>query len=105
MDAVPLDAMRVAGTAAVSCVVEIKVVASGLPFQVTVLAAVKPVPLTVRVNAGPPGETVEGEMLVRVSVEGLVMLKGSEAGCGCPVTLTPAVPAVVSNAAGTDAVS
>ena len=34
-EAVPTDAMRVAGTAAVSCVVETKAVTSGLPFQVT----------------------------------------------------------------------
>ena len=64
---------------------------------------VNPEPATVRVKAGPPDETVDGEMLV--SVTELEMVKGSDAGCGCPVTLTEAIPTVASSGAGTSAVS
>ena len=102
---VPGAAIRAAGTAAVSCVADKKVVASRLPFQVTVVVPRNPVPFAVRVKAGPPAATLDGEMPVRVSVWEFVMVKGSDAGCGDPVTLTAAVPAVVSSAAGATAVS
>ena len=95
--------MRAAGTAAVSCVADTKVVVSRLPFQVTVVVPINPVPFAVRVKAGPPAATLDGEMLVSVSE--LVIVKGSDAGCGDPVTLTAAVPAIVSSVAGTTAVS
>jgi len=63
-----------------SCVADTKVVASGLPFHVTEVALVNPVPFNVRVKAGPLTETVEGEMLVNVRVVELEMVKGSDAG-------------------------
>lgn len=103
MVAVPADAIRFAGTAAVSWVEETKVVASELPFQVMAVVLVNPVPFAVSVNAAPPAVTFAGEMLV--SVSGARMVKGREAGCGEPVTLTAAVPVVVSRLAGTCAVS
>ena len=102
---VAADEMRAAGTAAVSCVAETKVVASGFPFHVTVVALLNPVPFNVSVNAGPPAATVEGETLVSVNDCPFDIVKGSDAGCGCPVTLTAAVPAATSNVAGTSAVS
>lgn len=95
--------MRAAGTAAMSCVDETKVVASGAPFQVTAVEATNPVPLAVRVNVGPPAATLEGEMLVSISEFEIV--KGSDAGRGDPVTLTAAVSAAVSRFTGTEAVS
>ena len=48
----PTDAMSVAPIDARNCVLLTKVVARGAPFQRTTLAATKPVPLTVSVNAG-----------------------------------------------------
>src|SRR5262249_33639531 len=67
MEAVPAFAMRLAGTWAINCVLEIKVVLRGLPLKVTVNAGVNPVPFAVRVNEGPPGATLAGEIDVRVT--------------------------------------
>ena len=54
IEAVPALAMSEAGTVAVSCVAEINVVVSGLPFQFTVEPETKLVPFTVSINCGPP---------------------------------------------------
>ena len=61
--AVPAEAMSAAGTAAVSCPALTKVVVRALPFQVTDVAPVKPAPLTVKVNPGPPATALVGEIL------------------------------------------
>ena len=77
-EAVPVDAMSGAGTAAVSCPALTKVVTRPLPFQVTCVALVKPAPLIVRVNAGPPTVVLCGEMLlIDIAV---VMVKVTGAG-------------------------
>ena len=104
-EAVPVEAMRVAGTAAVSCPALTKVVTSGLPFQVTWLPLVKLVPLTVSVNAAVPATAEFGERLVRVT--GGLMVKITAGGEVCPesTTVTDAVPADAISAAGTAAVS
>jgi len=62
IEAVPALAMRTAGTVAVSCVEETKVVVSAVPFQFTVEPETKFVPFTVNVNCGPPGVTQVGSM-------------------------------------------
>jgi hypothetical protein len=53
-------AMSVARIAAVNCELLVKVVVRGLPFQSTTDPATKPVPVTVRLNAAPPGAAAEG---------------------------------------------
>ena len=97
--------IRAAGTAAVSCPALTKVVTSGLPFQVTWLPLVKPVPLTVRVNGEVPATAEFGDRLV--SVAAALMVKVTEGGEVCPesTTVTDAVPADAISAAGTAAVS
>ncbi len=92
-------AIKVAGTTADNCVDDKKVVASGLPFQVTEVALLNPAPLTVSVKPGPPAVTADGEILVSVSRD--VTTNCSEAGWGCPVTLTELVPGFANKAAGT----
>jgi hypothetical protein len=52
--AVPPTATLAAGTIAVSCVEEIKVVVSAGPFHCTFEVLSKPLPFTVRVNCGDP---------------------------------------------------
>ena len=54
MLALPVFAIRLPGTAAVSCVPFTKLVESGEPFHCTVAPETKLEPLTVSVNAGPP---------------------------------------------------
>ncbi len=73
-NAVPTEAIKLAGTVAVSCPALTKLVLRDAPFQVTTVAVVKPEPLAVRVNAGPPATAVLGEMLVSVSA-GALMVK------------------------------
>ena len=71
---VPGDATSLAEMDAVSCEVFTNVVARGEPFQFTVAAALKFVPLTVSVNAGLPMRAPEGEIAVTVGV-GIVAVK------------------------------
>ena len=75
-------------------------VASGVPLKDTTAPAVKPVPLTAKVNAGPPKVTVAGEMLV-ITGAGPVMVNVSaletrlplltemDADPGCAMRLAP----------------
>src|SRR3954471_21857226 len=64
----------------------------------------KPEPKASRVKPALPATTVLGLMLVSVSP--LVIVKGSDCGCGtAPVMLTAALPGAVSRDAGTIAVS
>ena len=53
-DAVPTDAISVAGTAAVNCVALTNVVTRFAPFHCTIAVFRKLLPFTVSVNAGPP---------------------------------------------------
>jgi hypothetical protein len=59
-DAVPGDAISLAGIVAVSNVVLVEVVVRSAPFQRTTEPDMKPVPLIVRVNAGPPAVAEPG---------------------------------------------
>ena len=54
IDAVPAVATREAGTVAVSCVEETKLVARGAPFQFTVEVETNLVPFTVKVKSAFP---------------------------------------------------
>src|ERR1035438_9151007 len=56
--ALPACATRFAGTAAVICVELTGVETSALPFQLTTVLVLKPVPLTVRLKAGLPATAV-----------------------------------------------
>jgi hypothetical protein len=60
IEAVPLVAIREAGTVAVSWVEETNVVVSAVAFHFTVEVETKFVPFTVKVNCGPPGATQLG---------------------------------------------
>jgi len=99
-EAVPVVAMRAAGTVAVSCVAETNVVVSGLPFQFTVEPETKLVPFTVNVNCGPPAvaqvglsELTVGAALIVTTSVALVVLQGPAPLLAVIVTLV--VPAVV----------
>jgi hypothetical protein len=59
-EAVPALATSEVGTAAVKREAETKVVGSGVPFHFTAAPETKPVPFTVKVNAGPPGAAEDG---------------------------------------------
>ena len=63
-EAVPADVIRLAGTAALNCVADTKVVLSAEPFHNTLSPLTKLVPLTVSVNAAPPATVVAGEIEV-----------------------------------------
>ena len=104
-DAVPDEAIRAAGTAAVSCPALTKVVTRLLPFQVTWLPLVKPVPLTVRVNAAVPATAELGDRLVRVAAALMVNVTAGGEGCPESATVTDAVPADAMSDAGTVVVS
>jgi len=108
-EAVPGDATSAAVTVAVSCVDETYVVAKAVPFQRTVEPETKLLPFTVIVNDGHPAgyelglsEVMVGTGLLMVNVTG-----GVDVLVGGPgfVTVTDAVPAVATRAAGTIAVS
>jgi hypothetical protein len=60
-DAVPTEAMSVAGTAAVNCVALTNVVTRFAPFHCTIAVFSKLLPFTVSVNAGPPAIAEFGE--------------------------------------------
>src|SRR5665213_261931 len=62
--AVPAVAIRLAGTAAVTCVALTNVVTSAVPFQETAAPEAKLVLVTVRVTAGPRAFVCDGLKLV-----------------------------------------
>jgi hypothetical protein len=64
--AVPATAMSEAGTEAVSCVDETKLVVRSEPFHLTTEPEIKFVPFTVRVNPAPPAVAEFGLRLVVV---------------------------------------
>jgi len=107
-DAVPAVATFAAGTMAVSCAEETNVVVRAEPFQFTFEVETKLVPFTVNVNPPLPAvvelgliEVVVGTGLLIVNVCGLDV---PPPGVGF-TTVTDAVPAVATFAAGTIAVS
>lgn len=75
IDAVPADVMFAAGTLAVSCVAETKVVVSGVPFHRTAEPPVKLVPLTVNVKAPDPDtlEVGDNELMYGVATVTLIL--------------------------------
>jgi len=108
IDAVPAVATRGAGTVAVSCVEEIKLVVSAVPFQFTAEVATKLLPFTVKVKSALPTVVQVGLIDVVVGT-GLLIVNVTEfdvppAGGGL-TTVMDAVPAVATFAAGTIAVS
>jgi hypothetical protein len=105
IEAVPAVAIRAAGTVAVSCVPETKVVASGDPFQLTVEIAAKFVPFTVKVNCPPPAVAQVGLRVLMVGTATIVNVSAFDAGPVEFLTVIGAVPAVAIFAAGTIAVS
>lgn len=64
MFAVPICAIRVAGTEAVNCVDDTNAVGSTDPFHRTMLADVNPEPFAVNWNCPPPTTTEPGDTLV-----------------------------------------
>lgn len=94
-----------ARTVAVSWLPDTKVVISDCPFHCTVSPFRKLVPLTVNVNVGCPAVTDVGAS--DVIVRALNIVNGSElvATPSVVITLTLAVPALATFAAGTEAVS
>ena len=99
-DAVPAEAIKVAGTVALSCPGDRKPVAREDPFQVTTVLVVKPEPSTFNVNAGPPAVALFGEMLVSIRGARIVKVRGAVEVSPFAVTATDAVPAVVIRLAG-----
>ena len=98
MDAVPAVATRDAGTVAVSCVEETKLVARGAPFQFTVEVETNLVPFTVKVNCALPAVVEVGQIEVMVGT-GLLIVRVSVALPVPPalvaLMVTLYVPAVV----------
>ena len=66
IEAEPGDEMDDAGTEAVSCDDDIKLVVNAVPFQLTVAPETKPDPFTVRVNDEPPASVDAGLKLLTV---------------------------------------
>ena len=107
-EAVPTAATFAAGTMAVSLIEETNVVTNAEPFQLTVEVETKLVPFTVRVNWALPTVVEVGLIEVMVGT-GLLIVKVTEFEVPPPggglTTVTDAVPAVATFAAGTIAVS
>ena len=104
----PADAMLAFVTAAMSLVVETKVVVRSTPFHRTTDLVLKPVPLTVRTKSDPPWAVDVGVMLVVVGTGLLnvrvLVLETPPTGAGVD-TVISALPAVAMSDAGMDAVS
>ncbi len=106
MLAFPALAIKLAGTAAVSCTELTNVVVSAVPFHRTVAPVRKLVPFTVSVKAAPPAVTEVGLRLLMTGVGGLI--GNVAADDGLPPVLTAvmlALPALAIKLAGTAAVN
>jgi len=75
IEAVPAVAISAAGTVAVSCVADTKVVARDVAFHFTVAPDTKFVPLTVRVNCNPPAVAQVGLSELTVGVALMVITR------------------------------
>lgn len=98
-DAVPALATNAAATGADNCVDEINVVGRFVPFQVICAPLLNPVPVTLKLNAPEPAIALCGAMLVSVTAELIVNVRG--AGCGTLLSVMAAVPALAISDAGT----
>jgi hypothetical protein len=111
IEAVPVVAIREAGTVAVSCVEETKQPPPGhksaVPFQFTVEVETKFVPVTVNVKSGPPTPTQVGLIELMVGVPPIVKLTAFDVAPQMPglTTVIEAVPGVAMLAPGTLALS
>lgn len=106
--AVPTLAIRLDGTAAVSCVPETKDVLRGLPFHNTLSPDTKFAPIRVSEKAVPPAVALAGEIEVRAGAAGALMVKLSALVVVPPFdvsTATLAVPGLAIKVAGTAAVN
>jgi len=106
MLALPMVAIKLAVTAAVSCVELTNVVVSPAPFQFTTAPLMKFVPFTVRGESEPPAVAEVGVMLLIVGV-GTVMLKPNDDDALPPAfaTVILALPELAISPAGTAAVN
>lgn len=107
IEAVPAVAIRDAVTVAVSCVEELKVVVSDVPFHFTVEPETKFVPVTLKVNCAPPAVAQVGlsELMVGTAlIVNVCALDVPPPGLGF-ITVMAAGPAVATREAGTVAVS
>jgi len=106
MVALPALAIRLAATDTVSCVALTKVVGSAEPFHCTLAPERKPVPLTVRVKAGPVAVAEVGFRLVMTGVGGLMgnVAVFEEMPPGL-TTVMLALPTLAIRLAATDTVS
>jgi len=108
IESVPAVAMLLAEIAAVNRVLLTKLVARALPFHCTTEPERKFVPVTVSVNAVPPGVALEGESKVAVGA-GLLMVKVRAPDVPPPgegfATVTESVPAVAMSLAEIAAVN
>ncbi len=106
MLALPALAIKLAGTAAVSCAELTNVVVSAVPFHCTLAPERKLVPLTVSVNPAPPAVAEVG---LRLVIAGVGALMGNATAVdGVPDKLTAvmlALPALAIKLAGTAAVN
>lgn len=105
--AVPLFAIRLPATVAVNCVGLTYVVTNSEPFQSTAELVVKFEPFTVNVNCGPPGGVVAGlnEDSTGNAVAEMVNVRALDVADPALVTVTFAVPTLVSSVPGTPAVN
>jgi hypothetical protein len=104
--ALPALAIKLAGTAAVSCVPFTTVVVSAVPFHCAVEELKKSVPLTVSVKAGPPAVAEAGLRLVIVGTgTATVTWTALEALPTVLATVMLAVPGAAIRFAGTTPVN
>jgi hypothetical protein len=85
--AAPRKAVSVAKIAAVSCIALTKVVARGVPFQLTTEAATKFVPFTTRMNPDAPQYGMEATGVEEGEIE-VEVIVGGGGGCGPIVKFT-----------------
>jgi hypothetical protein len=104
--ALPLPAIALAGTDAVSCVALLKLLVRDAPFHNTTSPEVKLLPLTVSVKPGPPATAFAGEREFSAGTAVIIAkLKVFDVAPLEVLTLIDSVPGLAIDAAGTDAVS
>jgi hypothetical protein len=110
-EAVPIEAMSVAGTIAVNCVALTNVVVKPAPFHSATEVLMKFVPVRVSVKAAPPAAAEVGDSAASVGVGVTAALTVNVCAVEVPPpgvavnTVTEAVPAFVSKFVGTIAVN
>ena len=103
---VPTEAIRLAGTAAINCVLLVTVVCSGVLFHATTAPGKKPEPLTVNANPALPAMRLLGLIFEMMGVGAATATK-AEFDSVPPgfSTVTVADPTLETALAGTSAVS